>query len=169
MVIGCQATQNPKENSEYFDARPGKDVKQVSSRRLKNGWMYTATNGGIPANDPHVTTKLVIVEMPGKSEPNRLSSVYPSYCYELHYEKSIKENYLTWLDILVCPKYKDTADGMLIVSKSIQGSTIFFGATLFRKIPVLRDKISHYEDISLTEADKIKINRFIQETKIYSK
>ncbi len=170
LLIGCSQPNLPDnvESEDVFDVMPGRDMKQVSSTQLSNGWMYTLTNGGVAIDDPHITKWLVSVEMQGKHAPMRLKTLFPKNCKELQYTYSKENGYPTWIDILSCADYQNN-DGILVVTKAIQGKDTFFGATLYRIIPKYTNKVKTYKDLQLSNADKHMISRFIKETKVSKK
>ena len=128
---------------EAFDIIGSPDLKQISDKSIKGGWMYKYTNDGLPENNINVKNMLLAIEVEGKSEPIRLSNIFPKNCYELSYDKKIKNNYLTWIDILVCPKYENESTGLLVINKAIQGSKKFYSATQYIMTPPLKKKINH--------------------------
>lgn len=175
ILVGCSSNavtkpssskvSKTKLSSEVFDAFPGKDLKQISAEALTRGWMYTLTNGGVPIKSKHLTKWLVSVEIIGQESPLRLKSIFPKQCQELSFSKKIEKGFPTWVDILSCP-YHETKkdDGLLVVTKAIQGTKKFFGATLYRLIPSYDHKVSKYQDLPLSEVDKRMIKRFIDKT-----
>ena len=169
VLLGCNqpSPQDKVDSEDVFDVMPGRDMHQISSTQLSNGWLYTLTNGGIPINDPHLTKWLITVEMQGKHTPTRLKTLFPKNCQELKYTYTKENEYPTWIDMLSCSKYNN--DGILVVTKAIQGESTFFGATLYRIIPTCTNKVKSYKDLQLSNADKHMIERFIKETKLSKK
>lgn len=153
---------------EIFDVRPGGNMQQVDAQEIDGGWLYTFTNGGLPASDPHVAKRLIVIEVEGASQPQRLKTLFPEACYELEYAHGLERGYPTWVDILVCPRYRESLDGLLVINKAMQGSAKFYGATLYIRIPALESRVGHYADIPMTSPELRLIDRFIEETCVYS-
>lgn len=159
-------TKNTNNQEEVFDVKAASDFKQISYKAIKGGWMYEYTNNGLPAKDVNVTKKMIVMEVNGKLEPYRLSDIFPKNCYELKNTKEMKEGYLTWVDILICPEYQNTSKGLLVINKSIQGKKEFFGATEYINTPILTKKVYDYNEIPISNKEKESITYFIRETKI---
>ncbi len=180
-ISGCQTTrvsptqqkahgpEGPDEQArEIFNVMHSKDLKQCCSKRIKNGWMYSFTKDGLPENDPRVTKKVLILEVAGKMEVHRGKTIYPDQCYELLFKNEIINGYPTLIDIIVCPIFENTEYGMLVVNKSIKGSSKQYGATLYQNIPVLKERIKNYTELPIDQIEKDSIKRFIEETQITS-